>query len=289
MSQDRAKQRVAVTGGSGKVGRASVRQLLESGYEVVNLDAVAPSEPLCRFTRIDFTDYGQVLEAFTAIDGGWEGLDAVVHLAAIPGPSHAGNAKTFANNAVSTFNVFQAARHAGIRNIVWASSETLLGIPFDSPPPYLPLDEYVERRPETSYSLAKLVDETIAEQFCRWDPKLKAIGLRFSYVKEEAEYSAFASINEDPGLQYWNFWSYIDVRDAAQAVQKALEYEPPGLAVFIIASPDTVVDRSTGSLLKEYFPTVPLKKEFGEHESVLSTEKARELLGWKPRHSWRRG
>jgi nucleoside-diphosphate-sugar epimerase len=170
--------RVVITGGSGKVGRASVKELIEHEYEVWNLDAVPPREEPCRFTKIDFTDFGQVVEAFSEIDGGYKGVDAVVHLAAIPGPSHAANIHIFHNNSTSSFNVFWAARKMGIKNVVWASSETLQGIPFEVPPPYVPLDEEYPARPETAYALAKLVDEEMAKQFCRWDPELKMVGLR---------------------------------------------------------------------------------------------------------------
>src|SRR5512139_1222615 len=117
--------RIAVTGGSGKLGRAVVVELLEHGYEVVNLDRVPPAEPRCPFTRIDLTDYGQTYEALTSIDSRYTGIDAVVHLAAIPGPGVATNAVTFANNVTATYNVFAAARAAGITTVVWASSETL--------------------------------------------------------------------------------------------------------------------------------------------------------------------
>ena len=176
--------RVAVTGGSGKLGRAVVTELVEHGYDVVNLDLAAPREPGCPFTRVDLTDFGQTVEAFTAIDSRYAGVDAVVHLAAIPGPGVAPNAATFHNNMACTYNVFAAARTAGIKNVVWASSETLLGLPFDTPPPYLPVDEEYPARPETVYSLCKFVEEQMAGQFCRWDPALKMIGLRFSNVME---------------------------------------------------------------------------------------------------------
>jgi nucleoside-diphosphate-sugar epimerase len=77
---------------------------------------------------------------------------------------------TFKVNTVSTYNLFEAVRKLGIKNVVWASSETLLGIPFDVPPPYLPVDEEYPARPETSYSLSKLLGEELAKQYCRWDP-----------------------------------------------------------------------------------------------------------------------
>ncbi|GHJ45831.1 UDP-glucose 4-epimerase [Catellatospora sp. TT07R-123] len=278
---------VAVTGGSGKLGRAVVRELLDHGYDVVNLDLAAPREQLCPYTRIDFTDYGQAVEAFTAIDSRYRGVDAVVHLAAIPGPGVTGNAATFANNVTVSYNVFAAARAAGIRNVVWASSETLLGLPFDTPPPYLPVDEEYETRPETAYALAKRLDEEMAAQFCRWEPDLKMIGLRFSNVMEPGDYAAFPSYQDDPKLRSWNLWSYIDGRDGAQAVRLALEYQVPGLEVFIIANADSVMDRPSAELARELFPQVPWKRPVEGTQTLLSIDKARRLLGYEPRHSWR--
>lgn len=279
--------RVVVTGGSGKLGRAVVRELAEHGWDVVNLDRVPSADPIVPFTRIDLTDYGQVVEALTGVDARYTGVDAVVHLAAVPGPGIAANASTFHNNVTSTYNVLSAARHAGIRNVVWASSETLLGLPFDTAPPYLPVDEEYPARPETAYSLAKLLDEQMAAQFCRWDPKLKLIGLRFSNVMEPDDYSDFPLFDADPALRAWNLWSYIDARDGAQAVRKALEHPSPGFEVFVIANADTVMSRPTAELAAERFPEVEVRRELGEHETLLSIEKARRVLGYEPRYTWR--
>jgi nucleoside-diphosphate-sugar epimerase len=127
--------RVVVTGGSGKAGRACIRDLLAHGYEVANADLVPPAEPLCPFSRVDLTDFGQAVEALSMIDNRVKGVDAVVHLAAIRAPGLYPNAVTFATNTVSTYNVFEAARRLGVANVVWASSETVLGLPFDTPPP----------------------------------------------------------------------------------------------------------------------------------------------------------
>ncbi|MEO5834692.1 MAG: NAD(P)-dependent oxidoreductase, partial [Nakamurella sp.] len=164
---------VAVTGGSGKLGRAVVRDLLEHGYTVVTLDRVPPPAGVDNpFVRVDLTDYGQVFESLHAIDDRHTGIDAVVHLGAIPAPGMVPNAALFTNNVTATYNVFAAAKAAGIKRVVWASSETVLGLPFDTPPPYIPVDEEYPPRPESSYSLSKRVEESMAEQFCRWDPQL---------------------------------------------------------------------------------------------------------------------
>ena len=281
--------RVAVTGGSGKLGRFAVAELLGQGWSVVNLDRVPPAKPLPgeAFTRIDFTEYGQAAEALTAIDDRYRSVDALVHLAAIPAPGLTANAATFANNMPATYNVFAAARLAGIRNVVWASSETVLGLPFDTPPPYLPVDEEYPARPESTYSLVKHLEEQMAAQFCRWDPRLKMIGLRFSNVMAPADYAAFPSFDADPSLRKWNLWGYIDGRDGAQAIRLALEHQATGVDVFIISSPDSVMSRPTAELAAEVFPGVPVTRELGTHETLLSCDKARRVLGYRPAHSWR--
>jgi nucleoside-diphosphate-sugar epimerase len=281
--------RVAVTGGSGKLGRFAVAELLGHGWSVVNLDRVPPAEPLPgeAFTRIDFTEYGQAAEALTAIDDRYRSVDALVHLAAIPAPGLTANAATFANNMPATYNVFAAARLAGIRNVVWASSETVLGLPFDTPPPYLPVDEEYPGRPESTYSLVKHLEEQMAAQFCRWDPRLKMIGLRFSNVMAPADYAVFPSFDADPSLRKWNLWGYIDGRDGAQAIRLALDHQATGVDVFIISSPDSVMSRPTAELAAEVFPGVPVTRELGTHETLLSCDKARRVLGYRPAHTWR--
>ena len=281
--------RVAVTGGSGKLGRFAVAELLGHGWSVVNLDRVPPAEPLPgeTFIRIEFTDYGQAAEALTAIDDSYRGVDALVHLAAIPAPGLTANSATFANNMTTTYNVFAAARLAGIRNVVWASSETVLGLPFDTPPPYLPVDEEYPGRPESTYSLVKHLEEHMAAQLCRWDPRLKMIGLRFSNVMAPADYAEFPSFDADPLLRKWNLWGYIDARDGAQAIRLALDHQATGVDVFIISSPDSVMSRPTAELAAEVFPGVPVTRELGTHETLLSCDKARRVLGYRPAHSWR--
>jgi nucleoside-diphosphate-sugar epimerase len=275
--------RIAVTGGTGKLGRAVVAGLRESGDQVFNLDVAAQRPDI----RVDLTDYGQTLSALTAVDDRYSSLDAVVHLAAVPAPGVTTNAATFHNNITATYNVFAAAAAAGIDNVVWASSETLLGIPFETPPPYIPLDEEYPARPEWHYALAKHLEETMAAQFCRWHPALKMVGLRFSNVMEPADYAEFPSFDADPHARKWNLWGYIDARDGAQAVRKALDYSTPGVEIFIIANADTVMSRSSASLAAEVYPDVPVTRELGEHETLLSIEKARRLLGYEPQHSWR--
>lgn len=281
-------RRVVVTGATGKLGRAVVRDLTEHGWDVVAVDRTDPVNGQGTFVSADLTDYAQALEI---LGGGVDELlgrvDALVHLAAIPAPGRVTNSATFANNSAVTWNVFNAARAAGVRNIVWASSETVLGLPFDTPPPYIPVDEDYRVRPESTYSLNKALEEEMAHHLCRWDPELKMIGLRFSNVMEPADYAAFPSFDSDAMLRKWNLWSYIDARDGAQAVRRGLEHVGTGMDVFVIANADTVMSRSSAELAAEVYPGVEIRKELGEHETMLSIEKARRVLGYEPEHSWR--
>jgi len=277
--------RVAVTGGSGKLGRHVVRRLTADGHQVLNLDLAGERSP--GLAIVDLRNYGQVLDVMLGLDDRHTGLDAVVHLGAIPAPGIIPDAATFENNMLSTYNVFQAARRAGIKKVVYASSETVLGLPFDVDPPYIPVDEEYPARPESTYSLVKHLEEQMAVELTRWDPELSIVGLRFSNVMDAEDYENFPSFDSDATLRKWNLWGYIDGRDGAQAVAKALENGKPGFEAFIIANADTVMSRSSASLAAEVFPNVPVTKELGEHETMLAIGKARRLLGFEPEHSWR--
>lgn len=280
--------KVVVTGGTGKLGRATVRDLMANGYEVLNIDTAGPRQQQSPFTRIDLTDYGQVFAALNGDIDQHEGkADAVVHLAAVPAPGLYANATTFKNNMPASYNVFEAARRAGIKNVVFASSETVLGLPFDTPPPYVPVDEEYFPRPESAYSLGKLLEETMAAQYCRWDPQLKMAGMRFSNVMDPEDYQAFPGFDDDAQKRRWNLWGYIDARDGAQCIRKALETRFTGFEAFIVANDDTVMSRSNDDLLKEVFPGVERKRAFGPNDTLLSIDKAKKMLGFQPEFSWR--
>jgi len=280
--------KVVVTGGSGKVGRAVVRDLLEQGHDVLNVDRAAPdpskSAP-APFLPADLTDYGQALEA---LSGGevLAGVEAVVHLAAVPSPFHATPDVTFSTNIRSTHAVFSAAARLRLGRVVWASSETTLGLPFDQPPDYAPVDERHALRPESSYALSKVLGEEMARQFSRWSG-IPFIGLRFSNVMERADYDLFPTYWEDPSLRKWNLWGYVDESHAAQSVREALAVEASGADTFIIAAADTVMKRPSRELMAEVFPGVRVDDALSGHGTLLAIDKARRVLGYEPQFSWR--
>lgn len=280
--------RIAVTGGSGRLGRAVVLDLTEHGYDVVNLDLDAPPAGAPGdFLTVDLGDYGQVVQALSRIEDVYDSVDGVVHLAAVPRPGLVPNTTTFVDNITATHHVFAAVRALGITNVVWASSETVLGLPFDTPPPYVPVDEGYHPRPESSYSLAKTLEEEMAAQFCRWDPELKMIGLRFSNVMHPEDYAEFASFDEDPMVRKFNLWGYIDARDGAQACRLALELDATGQDVFLIANEDTVMSTPSADLVARVFPGVEVRGRLSGTQTLLSIDKARRVLGYRPAHSWR--
>lgn len=283
--------RVAVTGGSGKLGRHVVADLVGHGHDVLVLDRVVTDDlptgaGRAVAVRVDLSDPGQVLGALAAVDEKSTGVEAVVHLAAVPAPGLTTNAATFTNNVPTTWGVFEAARVLGIPRVVWASSETVLGLPFQTPPPYAPVDEGYTPRPESTYSLGKTLEEEMARQLARWGGPT-FVGLRFSNVMDVDDYAGFEAFQHDAALRRWNLWGYIDGRDGAQAVRRALTADVTGAEVCIVANADTVMRRSSADLMAEQFPSVEVRGDLGEHETLLSIRRARDLLGYSPEHSWR--
>ncbi|HUB05226.1 MAG TPA: NAD(P)-dependent oxidoreductase [Solirubrobacteraceae bacterium] len=281
--------KIAVTGGSGKAGRAVVRDLLEHGHDVLNIDRVPspesrdPDSP-APFLRVDVTDYGQVVEALSGVQFLPE-IESVVHLAAIPSPAHAPPDQVFRTNITSTHAVFAAAVRLGLRRVVWASSETTLGLPFERPPDYAPVDE-AHMYPETSYALSKVLGEEMARQFSRWGG-IPIVGLRFSNIMVRADYDQFPGWWDDPHLRKWNLWGYVDESHVTQSVRLALEADIDGADSFIIAAADTVMKRTSRELMAEVFPGVPVADRVQGNDTLLDISKARATLGYAPEFSWR--
>jgi nucleoside-diphosphate-sugar epimerase len=270
--------RVVVTGGSGKGGAWAVRDLLDQGHYVRNVDIRRVDGPAGSTLVADLADLGQTLDAFS-------GFDAVVHFAAIPAPGLRPDGETFRINTLSTYNVFAAAIAHRFRRVVWASSETVLGLPFDVPPDFAPIDESIAPRPESSYALSKLVGETMAAQHAR-QSGIGFVGLRISNIMEPADYAAFPTWQDDPRVRKWNLWGYVDARDVASAARRALEAEIDGAHIAIVAAADTVMTRPSAELMAEVFPTVPLRRAVEGRETLLAIDHARELFGYEPVYRW---
>ncbi len=273
-------KKIVVTGGSGKAGRAVIRDLLDHGYEVLNVDLAPSRDALAPYLKVDLTDLSQTIEAL-------KGAESVVHLAAIPAPGLQTDEVTFRVNMASTYNIFSAATLLGLKRVVWASSETTLGLPFDRErPAYAPIDEEHPLYPESSYALSKVLSEEMARQFSRWSG-IAFIALRFSNVMEPEDYQRFPGFWDDPHKRKWNLWGYVDARDVAQSCRLGLEADIQGAESFIIAAADTVMNQTSRELMAAVFPDVPLRDGTGDFDTLLSINKAGELLGYAPNHTWR--
>jgi nucleoside-diphosphate-sugar epimerase len=271
--------KVVVTGAGGKAGRAVALDLVEHGHQVLGIDLVRPAETASEFLVADLTDFGQTAECLA-------GAEALVHLAAIPASGIATESTTFRTNMLSTFNVFEAARLLGTGRVVWASSETILGLPFErEQPAYAPIDEDHPPLPQSSYALSKLLSEELGRQLHR-RTGTPYVALRFSNIMEPHDYERFPSFWDDAQLRRWNLWGYVDVRDVALSCRLALDADV-GAEHFIVAAADTVMNRPSRELMAEVYPTVPYRETDGEFDTLLSIDKARRLLGYEPQHSWR--
>jgi nucleoside-diphosphate-sugar epimerase len=271
---------ICVTGASGKAGRAVVRDLLEHDFRVQAVDLVAPAADIgARVLSADLTDYGQAVEALA-------GASAVIHLANIPAPGLRPPAVTFNHNIAMNYAVFAAAAQLGMERIVWASSETTLGLPFDTPPRYVPVDEDHYPFPTSAYALSKVASETIAGQMTQWSG-IPSVALRFSNIFGPEDYPGLRSAWADPRARRWNLWGYVDERDVAAACRLSLTADLPGSTALIVAAADTVMNRPSAQLLAEVFPGVPARRELTGYESILSIERAGALLGYQPAHTWR--
>ncbi|MGV2984718.1 NAD-dependent epimerase/dehydratase family protein [Microbacterium sp. AGC85] len=274
---------IAVTGSSGTLGRATVERLRSDGHEVVGFDVAGV--PGSGFTRVDLSDYGQTLDAFLGVTARHSGVDAIVHLAAIPVNGIVPDITTFENNVSASSHVLLAAHRAGVRTVVFASSITAMGFPFDVAPPMLPVDETYTRAFNT-YGLGKVVEESMAAQLAGWHPDTSITALRFTNVVAPDGYATFERAGE---LDYRRdlIGSWIDARDGAEAVALAVAGARPGFEIFNVAAPGSGSGIPSRQLAEHWFPGTPIADGLGEFESLMSTAKIQERLGFRARHDWR--
>ncbi len=278
--------RIAVTGSSGKLGKVAVAALRAAGHRVTGFDIVS-SVYGDDTVRLDCADFGAVMGALSGVDTAARRFDAVLHLAGIPKPGATTDEAAFRINVMGTYNVFSAAARLGIDRVVWASSETILGLPFAEPPRFAPIDETHPLLPNWSYALGKRLGESMADEFARWHPGLAIVSLRFSNVYVAEDYAALPQIQTDPASRKWNLWSYIDAEDAADACRCALVADTTGHEAMIIAAGDNLMGRPSRDLMAEHFPEVPLAEGLSDEASLLSSARAGEVIGFAPRVSWR--
>jgi nucleoside-diphosphate-sugar epimerase len=290
-------KRVIFTGGSGKAGRHALPYLVDHGYEVMNLDLVPLADNRVNTLITDITDSGQVFNALSSYTGLLDQgtltprpVDAVVHFAAIPRILIRPDNELFRINALGTYNVIEAAVKLGIGKIIVASSETTYGVCFaeeSREPVYLPLDEEYDVDPMDSYALSKVVNEKTARAFALRSG-FDIYALRIGNVIEPQDYARFPTFFANPEMRKRIMWSYIDARDLGQIVRLCIEKDGLGYQVFNAANDEVSSDIPTAELLRRFYPNVPVRRQLGEFETLLSNKKIREVLGFKEEHSWRK-
>jgi nucleoside-diphosphate-sugar epimerase len=291
-------KRIVFTGGSGKAGRHAVPHLVAHGYSVLNVDLKPLDLPGVPTLIADLTDSGQAFNALTthptfagfALGHPPRPPDAVVHFAAIPRVLIEPDNTTFATNVISTYNVIEAAMKLGVRKVIIASSETTYGVCFaegDKDFHAFPLEEDYDIDPMDSYGLSKVCNEKTARAFAmRYGADVYA--LRIGNVIEPHEYRQFARFLADPPSRKRNAWSYIDARDLGEILRLCLEKDGLGFQVFNATNDTITLDTPTREAMKELCPNTPFTREVGEFEAPLSNRKARETLGFKEAHNWRK-
>ncbi|MCW2850082.1 MAG: nucleoside-diphosphate-sugar epimerase [Marmoricola sp.] len=289
--------RIFFTGGSGKAGKHVAPYLAEQGHQVTNADLVPLGHPAVADLRVDLTDVGETYSALAGLATMDEldlpekpSYDAVVHFAAIPRILLATDATTYAANMLSTYNVLESATRLGVRKIVFASSETTYGICFaqgERRPVYVPVDEDHPTIPEDAYAMSKVASETTARSF-QARTGTDIYGLRINNVIEPHEYAEmFPPFLKDPSLRRRNIFAYIDTRDLGQMVQRCLTTDGLGYEVFNVANADMSVAATTQEVRKQFYAGVEVRRELGRDETFYAIDKARDLLGFAPEHSWR--
>lgn len=290
--------RILFTGGSGKAGRHATAYLRDQGHSITNLDWVASDVPGITTLKVDLTDAGQVFnacQAYATFDElepgtGMPRYDAIVHFAAIPAILHRPDNETYRINTLSTYHILDAATRLGIPKIIFASSETTYGICFadgEKLPDYLPIDEEHPTVPQDSYAMSKVVNEVTARSF-QARSGIDIYALRINNVIEPHEYRQnFPAYMDNPALRRRNIFAYIDARDLGQMVDCCLKTDGLGYQVFNVANEDLSVGLTSAQVIERFYPGVPVQHAMGEYETFYSIDKARRLVGFEPRHSWR--
>jgi len=279
--------RILLTGGSGKVGTVAANRL-KRHHQVTVFDVNSPCVSGVDYIEGDILNLAQVTAATAS-------AEAVVNLAAIPVPLPGEDERVFNTNVLGLHNVLLAAEEHGIKRVIHASSDSMLGYIFGQSkvaPEYVPIDEAHPLRPQDVYGLSKLINEETCKAFSRGGD-MTIICLRYCWVWWWPDsYLQQPEINLEPAQNVRNLWAYIDARDVAAAIDRALTAPMEGFHAFFLSASDTFCEIPTLELIAQYLPGAkcirnPAQFHRQPHRTLLDLTEAKRLLGWKPRYRWR--
>ncbi|MFE4173523.1 NAD-dependent epimerase/dehydratase family protein [Streptomyces sp. NPDC056909] len=273
--------RVLVTGAAGHIGRFVLDDLLARGHQVVATDLLPVDEPRAESVHTgDLRDPDLVRKAM-------DGAEAVVHLGAIPHPNVDDASDLFATNCLTAHRVLDEAGRGGVRRVVAASSMAAVGLawsPVPQSPRYVPLDEEHPTLVQDPYGLSKIVlEETARSVHRRYGTDIVCLRLPFTGTGERLM-SQLDAVRADPAAHRMDLWGWLDTRDAAEAVRRALETRLSGCHVVNVAARETSSPLPTAELMALYHPGVPVFAELAGHDSLFDTEACARLLGFVPRY-----
>jgi nucleoside-diphosphate-sugar epimerase len=268
---------VAVTGGSGRLGRYVIQRLLKEGDTVRSLDVVAPQQPLAagvRFIQIDLTD-------LPAVQAAVDGCDGVMHLGGFPGVNGRPPGMLYYNNTVGSYNVLLACSLLGIKRVSLASSiNALSGLDIDHCDyRYLPVDEKHPTFNQDEYGLSKCVLEAQGDSFARRHPDMTISSLRLHALLEwpvARENTLDPSCS--PGAR--GLWGWMYIWEAARAHVLALKASYHGHEVFFTTAQTTNSNLPSIDLACNAYPEAEIRGDLSGHQSLYNCNKAARLLGW---------
>lgn len=235
-------QSVLIVGAAGKIG-SSLRDYLGKYYNFRCLDIQAIPD-IADMIIADVNDFAAVLQAMQEID-------TVIHLAANPSP-YQGWHDVYTSGIQGTYNVFEAARQAGVKKIIYASSCYVSKGWGINRKKLITVDDSV--RPNSLYGVGKAVGETLGYYYAD-NYQLSVICLRIG---------VFGTYSNVQQTDDWHASMWCSSRDFAQLIQCILEKENLGFQIFYAISNNSNKFVDIGNALKivDYNPQDDINKYY---------------------------
>lgn len=271
---------IIVTGAAGLLGRHVAAAYREAGFNVTALDVVeGKGEDL---VVADLTDLSTALTLI-------KNADCVAHIASIPRPVGYAAQDVFNTNMTLMFNVLAAMEASQIPKLLFASSFSVLGLPFASRPialDFLPVDHSHRPLPQDIYAVTKWLGEEMVDAWVRRTDNT-ALSIRMPWIQTPDSFFKDVGPRRNSPEAYLDLWAYIDARDAAQAFLHAAQSETRGHERFFVSAADTYSEIPSYDLVERHYADVEIRSDLGEHGALVSNDLAQGLIGFRPEYSWR--